>query len=87
MTQRKTQPQHALGLFERLDREMWLAKRLGQHGAVVFDGDTDTAERKLRFRQAIQLHGLDLVVVGMSKTTHKPLTYSDVFRELYGERL
>lgn len=72
-------------MFDELDREMWLAKRLKEHGTHVFDGVTDRAERKARFREAINDVGA-LVVVGRSKAGHA-MSYADVFRELYGEPL
>lgn len=72
-------------IFADLDREMWLWKRLKEHGASIFDGVTDRALRKQRAREAINDVGA-LVVVGRGKDS-KPKTYADVFREVYGEPL
>lgn len=89
MTRRSVSAPHQTAtLFERLEGELWLAKRLGEHGAEIFTGDTDERERRLRFRHAIQLNGLDMVQCGPSKATGgKSETYAEVFKRIYGERL
>jgi len=72
--------------FDALDAETWLAKRLGQHGANVFDGVTDTASRRERVREAILEHGLTTVIVGKGKDG-KTKTYAQAYEAVYGEKL
>ena len=74
------------GLFDKLDSEMWLVRRLAEHGAKIFDGVTDSAERLKRMRAAIREHGLESVIVGRGKDG-KPATYSEAFQRLYGQKL
>ncbi len=69
----------------KLDGELWLAKRLGEHGAGVFDGVTDHETRRERFRRAILEHALWPVIAG--SRDGKCETYAAVFERLYGERL
>lgn len=73
-------------LFAPLDHELYLAKRLGDHGAGVFTGLTDPAIRRERIRAAILEHGLELVILGRGKDK-KPESYAQVFERLYGEPL
>jgi hypothetical protein len=68
-----------------LNGELWLARRIALHGVKVFEGDTDTAKRRERFRQAIKHHGLESVVCG--GRGGKPATYAQAFERLYGEKL
>lgn len=69
----------------QLDHEAWLVKRLGDHGASVFDGDTDNQTRKERIRDAILSNGLSSVIAGQHNGKHE--TYAAVFRRLFGEPL
>lgn len=68
-----------------LDKEWWLAKRLREHGARIFDGVTTPEVRKQRVREAIALVGSS-VVVGRGKD-RKPVTYQQAFEKLYDEPL
>lgn len=77
--------QHA-SRFDLLTRELWLAQRLRQHGAAVFDGVTDRDTRRERARAAILENGLASVVLGRGKSG-KPMTYAQAFEALYGEPL
>lgn len=72
-------------IFADLDREMWLWKRLREHGAAIFDGVTDRQMRKERAREAINQVGA-LVVAGRGKD-RKPMTYKDLYEIVYGEAL
>ncbi|MFO7278737.1 MAG: hypothetical protein DIU56_017055 [Pseudomonadota bacterium] len=71
---------------ELLDRELWLARRLRQHGARITDGVTDRDTRRERMRAAILEHGLETVVLGRGQSG-KPMTYAQAFEALYGEPL
>lgn len=68
-----------------LDRELWLARRLREHGAAVFEGVTDRDTRRERVRAAILENGLASVVVG--RREGKPCTYAEAFELVYGEPL
>lgn len=72
--------------LKRLDHEMWLAKRLAQHGQEIFTGDTDPQIRKERFRQVIKGAGIECVIVGKAKNG-EPETYESCFARLFGEPL
>lgn len=67
-----------------LDHELWLAKRLGQHGVEIFTGDTTPALRRDRFREAIKAAGIEMVIVGRTKNG-APETYEECVNRLYGE--
>lgn len=69
--------------FESFDNEQWLANRLRIHGARIFDGVTDVAERKERFRQAIEIVGAP-VICGRDRDG-KNVTYAQAFEKLFGE--
>jgi len=69
-----------------LDRELWLARRLREHGAAVFEGVTDREIRRHRARAAILAHGLAQVIVGRDRD-RRPVTYAEVFSRVYGEPL
>jgi len=71
---------------ELLDRELWLARRLRQHGAAVFDGVTDRDTRRERARAAILAHGLAQVIVGRDRD-RRPVSYGEAFSRVYGEPL
>lgn len=64
--------------------EMWLARRLGDFGAV-FSGVTDTETRKARMREAIRSRGLAEAICG--KRDGKVETFSETYRRIYGEAL
>lgn len=68
-----------------LEQEAWLAKRLAQHGARVFTGDTNPQIRRDRVRGVIVAGGLAAVIVGQHED--KPETYAQVFERVYGEKL
>lgn len=66
--------------------EAWLAQRMLDHrGPDVFDGMTDPAMRKQRFREAINTCGLSHVVIGAKEG--KPVNWRDAFKALYAEDL
>lgn len=62
--------------------EAWLARRLEQHGANVFEGDTTQQTRCERFRQIILSNGFSSVTVG--RRAGKPESYQQYFERLYG---
>lgn len=68
-----------------LRAELWLIKRLGEHGVKITDGVTTPEIRKARARQAIVDAKLDQAIVG--KIENKPMTYAQVFEHMYGEPL
>ena len=72
-----------MSLFGNFDNEMWLANRLRVHGVQVFAGVTDSAERKQRFREAIEQVGPP-VVCGRDRDG-KNVTYAQAFERLFGE--
>lgn len=72
--------------FAALDAELWLVKRLGEHGVRVFDGVTDTASRSERVRAAIRTHRLTAVIAGKGKDG-KTKTYAQAFEAVYGQKL
>jgi hypothetical protein len=76
--------QHA-SQFDLLTLELWLAQRLRQHGAAVFEGVTDRDTRRERVRAAILENGLASVVLG--RREGKPCTYAEAFVHVYGEPL
>lgn len=73
--------------FRGLDAEIYLAKRLLQHGVDIFAGATDAQSRKELIRAAIIEHELDSTLVGRNPKTRKVETYAQVFERLYGEPL
>lgn len=64
--------------------EMWLARRLGDFGAV-FSGVTDPATRKARMREAITSRGLADAICG--KRGGNVETFRAVFQRIYSEAL
>jgi hypothetical protein len=68
-----------------LNAEAWLVKRLGEHGAKVFDGDTTPEIRRQRIREVIIEQQLPSVVIGRS--AGRPETYRQVFERIYGIKL
>jgi hypothetical protein len=72
--------------FRDMDAEMFIAKRLRDHGAKIFDGVTDATERKERIRKAIIDCGLEATIIGRS-AAGKTETYSDAFSRFYKEPL
>jgi len=73
------------GSVDLLRGEQWLLRRLLQHQVDALAGVTEAGGRKARFRAAIQLHGLDVIICGTRDG--KPVTYAQAFQRLYGERL
>ena len=65
--------------------ESYLAKRLRDHGADLFAGDTDIVTRRERARRAIIDEGLQTVVIG--RKDGKPVTYSEYFAKIYQQPL
>lgn len=72
--------------FRGVDAEMFMAKRLKEHGANIFTGVTDSTERKERIRKAIIDCGLDVIVIGRNGAG-KTETYADAFARFYNEPL
>jgi len=70
---------------EQMDREVWLAKLLGQFGHV-FAGLTDRDLRKQRCREAIREGALEHSIAGRGKDG-RPRTFAEVFAEIFGEPL
>jgi hypothetical protein len=68
-----------------MDREVWLAKRLGQFGHV-FAGLTDRDLRKQRCRDAIREGALETAIAGRAKSG-EPRTFEQVFVDIFGEPL
>ena len=77
--------QKSASLFGQLNGELWLARRIALHGVKIFEGDTNPAVRRERFREGIKAHGLESVVCGSKNG--KPVLYSQAFERLYGEKL
>lgn len=69
----------------RLDRETWLAKRLGCY-AEVFAGTTDPATRCERLRAHITAHESPLRILGKA-SNGKPLTLEQAFESTYHQPL
>lgn len=76
-----------------MNGEMWLARRLSRFGVLcgIFEGVTDSAERKQRLRHEIQKRGLDQVICDIPHPTRpgkrSTITYAAAFERLYGEKL
>jgi hypothetical protein len=79
-----SQSQNALD-FKHLDGEIFLAKRLRDHGAI-FEGTTEPGERIERIRNAISTAGLDQTICGRAPN-RRPETYAQFFERLFGEPL
>lgn len=72
-------------MFKALDGEMYIAKRLREHGVGVFEGLTTAEQRKQRVREAINAAG-PAVIIGRGKD-RRTMTYAEAFEALYGEPL
>lgn len=72
--------------LKRFDAELWLAKRLQNHLAAVFNGLTDPDVRKARIRRCILTAELEDTIVG-TNALGKTETYSQAFERLYSEPL
>lgn len=72
--------------FTDFDAEIYLTRRLRDHGAQIFEGDTTREARRERYRSAIVNHGLERVIVGHNKAG-KCETYADLFERLFNEPL
>lgn len=72
-----------------MEGEAWLARRLGTHGVLgVFNGLTDSTERKRRMREAIKERGLQEVrITEPGEERPRTITYGAAFERLYGEPL
>lgn len=75
--------------LDDLKRELWLERRLREHGVRIMDGVTDAAERKRRARAAIVDGGLGGVICGRraGDPRGKPVTYAQAFELVFGEAL
>ena len=72
--------------MSELESEMYLAQRMLDHrGPDVFDGTTDRAGRKQKFREAINECGLACVVIGAKD--RKPVNWREAFELVYKEPL
>lgn len=73
---------------ELLAVELWVGKRLAEHGVpLVTRGVTTAMERRERIRQGIVDNGLSAVIVGRNPKDRKPETYAQLFERVYGMRL
>jgi len=69
-----------------LEGEIWLAKRFQQQcGQDIFDGITDSTERRIRLRAGIKEQGLEYMIVGAKEG--KPINWREAFQRLYHEAL
>lgn len=67
--------------------ELWLMKRLREHGCTMLDAGVTTAEeRRQRVAEAIQGCGLESIIIGRGKDG-KALTYAEAFERLYKQAL
>jgi len=76
--------------LETLKRELWLDRRLSEHGVPsINDATTTTETRKARARDAIEGRGLEAVIAGAppGDPRAKPLTYAQAFQFVFGESL
>lgn len=71
--------------FASFDAEAYLTRRLGEHGAKVFEGDVTREQRIERFRDVILTAGLDCTIIG--KHQGKCETYADYFERIFHDRL
>lgn len=69
-----------------LRAELWLERRLSQHGVRLHEGLSDVASRKAKARHAIQTHGLAMIIAGRGKDG-VPRDYRAAFERIYGEPL
>lgn len=76
---------HRILELQKQGREEWFASRLNGHGKEVFEGDTTTEIRASRFRAIIKNCSLSDATCGKRKGT--PITYRQIFEEIYGEPL
>lgn len=79
---------HIASQFAPLDRDLWLARRLGRNGVLVedlFNGVTDPDERKRRLRAAILERQVADIRCGRDRGS--ALTYRQAFERIYGEPL
>jgi len=73
---------------ELLAVELWISKRLVEHGVPhITGGLTDARMRRERIRQGIVDNGLSAVIVGRNPKDRKPETYAQLFERVYGMRL
>jgi hypothetical protein len=70
---------------EQLAAHAWLWQRITRHLNDIFEGLTDIAVRRERFRRVILNAGLGPVIVG--RHDGKPETYTECFERLFGEPL
>lgn len=80
-----SQPQSAFS-FRDFDAEIYLTRRLKDHGALIFEGDTTAQARRERFRSAIINHGLDMTIVGRN-AAGKCETYAALFERIFHDPL
>lgn len=72
--------------FGQLDAEIYLTRRLNDHGCKVFEGDTTPQARRERFRSAIINNGLERIIIG-PLANGKPERYGEFFERHFGEPL
>lgn len=75
-----SQPKRSPATQELLS-ELWMAKRLGQHGAHIQTGLTTPDIRRERMRAAIQQVGPQ--VIAGRDSSGKSLSYCEAFEKLY----
>lgn len=75
----------AMENLEHLKREMWFASRLNGHGREVFLGDTTVELRAARVRDILKKCLLSDETCG--RRQGREMTYSEMFREIYGTPL
>ena len=80
-----TKPGQRSGVQDHFEAERYLAHRLRQHGADLFEGLTDTTSRAQKARTAIVTNGLAAVLIG--RFAGKPDTYATYFERTYGQPL
>ena len=75
-----------MSLLTEMQNEMWLAKRLRDHGGpAVYDGLTTAEQRLTAVREAIESLGLRSVIVGAKDG--KPVTWAQAFERCYRVKL
>lgn len=76
--------------LDTLKRELWIERRLSEHGVESLHACTTTTEiRKARARDAIEGRGLEAVIAGPppGDPRGKALTYAQAFEYVFGETL
>jgi hypothetical protein len=71
--------------LQLLDRELWLAQRLAQHGIELMRGDTTIESRRQHARDAIGRVGASTIAA--AGKDRKPRTYAQAFEWVYEQPL